>query len=248
VKSAVPSGRIIAMAAAIGQRPRPLDSVAAQATSQKHVPWQRESRFAAVDGAAIVGASDASPLCSMNGICSLMIVTVLRRLGLASTLLLLLASPAPVAGQGFGQRCAELPAAVSTKRDAIRAAAAKGDLDALAALADPDDSFGFGDVEDIGKTWTGWKQQGTDMAALATALLALDCSVYRSEDGAYYSWPAAVDLPVNDLSEAEKDKIAEINGGDFASAYLEDPETGYYVGWRIVITEDGRWIGFVAGD
>lgn len=177
-----------------------------------------------------------------------MIVTIPRCLGAAFTLVLLLTGPTPVGGQDFGRRCAELPAPVAAKRDAIRQAAVQGDLDALAALANPDDSFGFGDVEDIGKAWTGWKQQGTDMAALATALLVLDCSVYRSENTAYYSWPAAVDLPVDALSEAEKDKIAAINGGDFVAAYLEDPETGYYVGWRIVITEDGRWIGFVAGD
>lgn len=30
--------------------------------------------------------------------------------------------------------------------------------------------------------------------------------------------------------------------------YLEDSETGYYVGWRIVIEDDGRWTAFVAGD
>jgi hypothetical protein len=177
-----------------------------------------------------------------------MIASLRRGLGAAAILSILLAPAVSTVAQDAGRRCDELPAPVAAKRDAIREVAARGDLDALAALANPDNSFGFGDVEDIGKAWAGWKQQGTDMAALATALLALDCSVYRTEDAIYYSWPAAVDLPVNELSQPEKDKIAAINGGDFAAAYLEDPETGYYVGWRIVIEGDGRWTAFVAGD
>jgi hypothetical protein len=177
-----------------------------------------------------------------------MIASLRRGLGTAAILSFMLLPAASALAEDMGQRCGELPAAVAAKRDAIREVAARGDLDALAALANPDNSFGFGDVEDIGKAWASWKQQGTDMAALATALLALDCSVYRAEDATYYSWPAAVDLPVSELSQAEKDEVAAINGGDFAAAYLEDPETGYYVGWRIVIERDGRWTAFVAGD
>jgi hypothetical protein len=152
------------------------------------------------------------------------------------------------AAQDFGERCGELPGPVAAKRDAIREAAGRDDLAALAALATPEDAFGFGDVEDIGEAWAAWKQQGTDMAAIARALLELDCSLYRHEGTTYYSWPAAVDLPVNDLTPEEKDRIAALNGIDFASTYLEDPETGYYVGWRIVIENDGRWTAFVAGD
>lgn len=171
-----------------------------------------------------------------------------RGLGAAVILLLLPLPAAPVAADDFGQRCAELPAAVTAKRDAIREAAGRDDLAAMAALADPEDAFGFGDVEDIGQAWADWKQQGTDMAAIATALLALDCSVYRNQDIGYCSWPAAVGPPVNELAQAEKDAIAAVNGGDFAAACIEDPETGYYVGWRIVIETDGRWIAFVAGD
>jgi len=173
----------------------------------------------------------------------------LRR-GFVAALLLSLSSSivATAAAQDFGERCGELPPPVAAKRDAIREAAKRDDLAAMAALANPDDSFGFGDLEDIGKAWTSWKQQGTDMAAIATALLGLDCSIFRHEGTTYYSWPAAVDLPVNELSQAEKDRIAAINDTDFASTYLEDPETGYYVGWRIVIEGDGRWTAFVAGD
>lgn len=177
-----------------------------------------------------------------------MIVFNRRGLGAAIVLLALSSSVAPAVADEFGQRCTDLPAEVTAKRDAIGEAAAKDDLPAMAALANPEDAFGFGDVADIGQAWVGWKQQGTDMAAIARALLDLDCSVYRTQDTGYYSWPAAVDLPVNELSEAEKSAIAAVNGGDFAAAYLEDPETGYYVGWRIIITGDGRWIAFVAGD
>lgn len=167
----------------------------------------------------------------------------LRRLACALFISICLAALALPASAQEGQCCGALPEAVSAKRDAIAAAAARDDLVAMAALANPEDAFGFGDVEDIAQAWTGWKQQGTDMAAIARALLTLECSVYRLEGKGYYSWPAAVDLLASDLA-----KIAELNGGDFDAQYIEGPETGYYVGWRIIIEEDGRWTAFVAGD
>jgi len=164
---------------------------------------------------------------------------------LLSTFLVALALPA-LAQEG--ERCGTLPAPVAAKRDAIAAAAADDNLAAMAALANPEDAFGFGDVEDIGKAWIDWKKRGTDMAALARALLALDCSVYVGNGKGYYAWPAAADLPASALTDEERAKIAEINGGDFEAQYIEGSENGYYVGWRIVIIEDGRWTAFVAGD
>ena len=176
-----------------------------------------------------------------------MTASLLRKVS-AALIALLLPQVQSAMAEDFGERCGELPEAVAAKRDAIRDAAERDDVKALAAHANPDDAFGSGDVEDIGQAWTLWKEQGTDMAKIARELLQLDCSFYRHENTTYYSWPAAVDLPVNELTQAEKDQIAAINGTDFAMTYLEDPETGYYVGWRIVIEDDGRWTAFVAGD
>lgn len=176
-----------------------------------------------------------------------MIAPLCRWLSASLLAMSLIAFALPALAQE-GQRCGTLPAPVAAKRDAIAAAAARDDLAAMAALANPEDAFGFGDVEDIGKAWIDWKKRGTDMAAIARALLALDCSVYSGDGKGYYAWPAAADLPASALTDEERAKIAEINGGDFEAQYIEGSENGYYVGWRIVIIDDGRWTAFVAGD
>lgn len=42
--------------------------------------------------------------------------------------------------------------------------------------------------------------------------------------------------------------MALYQGMDIESYYMDGPENGYYVGWRLVIDESGRWTYFIAGD
>src|SRR5262245_61631097 len=93
------------------------------------------------------------------------------------------------------ERCGELPTAVAKTRDAIKAAAAKGDLAALGKLTDPATFiYSFGDEGDPVAYWESLKGGGTDVGAILTALLDMSCVTFEIEDDAtYYEWPAAAE-------------------------------------------------------
>jgi hypothetical protein len=59
---------------------------------------------------------------------------------------------------------------------------------------------------------------------------------------------SAAEVPYPDLTEKEVAALDKLYAGHLADNYIEDPQTGYYVGWRILIDKDGRWTAFVAGD
>lgn len=150
-------------------------------------------------------------------------------------------------GQEGAQRCGALPPPVEERRAAILAAA-EGDLDGLAALADTTDfTSNYGGEETLAY-WQYLQGEGQDIRETAKALLALGCTVEPDDDRVYYTWPAAVGLAFSDLTEEERTAIGTLNGGDIESLYVEGTEAGYYVGWTLVITSDGRWIALVAGD
>jgi hypothetical protein len=169
---------------------------------------------------------------------------------LAAAIVFCLAILAPPAfAQEEPTRCDALPAAVAKTRDAIHAAAAKGDVDSLVALAEHDQATtSFGDVEDLGAYWRSLMAEGTDIPGIVRALLEMPCSVASGEEGTSYGWPSAADLPYADLTDAEKGALQTLYDGHLEDQYLEGPEVGYYVGWRLYIDEDGRWTAFVAGD
>jgi hypothetical protein len=170
-------------------------------------------------------------------------------LGLA---LLLLALPALAQEEEQpAQRCADLPPAVAKTHDAIRTAAGAGDYAALGTLIDPAIfTYSFGD--EGGDPITFWKYvdtQGTDVRATIAALLDMPCVTFQGDEGGpYYEWPSAAEVPYPDLTEKEVAALDKLYAGHLADNYIEDPQTGYYVGWRILIDKDGRWTAFVAGD
>ncbi|MGH6962652.1 MAG: hypothetical protein ACREE7_19405, partial [Dongiaceae bacterium] len=109
---------------------------------------------------------------------------------------LVFTSIGPAYSQDEPERCGELPAAVTKTQAAIQAAAAKGDLAMLAALADREASeIGFGDVEDLAAYWKMLAGEGTDIPAIIAAVFAQPCVVYRAEEMTEYAWPSAVDVP-----------------------------------------------------
>lgn len=153
---------------------------------------------------------------------------------------------APGNAQDEAQRCGTLPAPVAEKRAAILAAA-EGSLEDLAALTAPDftASYGGGGALEI---WQELAEQGTDVRVIVKTLLGIDCAVAHQDDMAYFTWPAANDLPWDQLDVAEREALAPLYGGDLTNAYLEGPEVGYYVGWAMTLTGAGEWIALVAGD
>ena len=166
-----------------------------------------------------------------------------------ATALALLISGAAAQDVDF-ERCGELPAAVAETRDAVRSAAAKGDLAALARLTDPARfTYSFGDGGDPAAYWESLKGEGTDVGAIIVALLDMTCVTFEIEgDATYYEWPAAAEMAHEFLTKEEIAALEQLYGGKLEEQYIEGTEVGYYAGWRLLITEDGRWDTFVAGD
>lgn len=151
--------------------------------------------------------------------------------------------------QEEADRCSYLPLAVVQKRDAVRVAAAAQDYQALARLADAKDFiFSFGGEGDPVPYWQSLKAEGVDIPQIIVALLDMPCAVLRYDSGTEYVWPSANEIPYAQLTPNEIDSLQAIYNGKLADNYLEGPEAGYYVGWRLFIAEDGRWTTLVAGD
>jgi hypothetical protein len=166
-----------------------------------------------------------------------------------TTALAFLVSPAAAQDTDF-ERCSELPAAVAKTRDAVRSAAAEGDLAALAGLTDPARfTYSFGDGEDPAAYWESLRDEGTDVGAIIVALLDMTCVTFAIEgDATYYEWPAAAEMAYEFLTKEEVAALDRLYDGKVEEQYIEGTEVGYYAGWRLLITEDGRWDSFVAGD
>lgn len=157
--------------------------------------------------------------------------------------------PAAARAQEEADRCAYLPPAVVQKRDAVRAAAAAQDYQALSRLADDKEFiFSFGGEGDPVPYWQGLKSSGVDIPQIVMALLDMPCAVLRYDGGTEYVWPSANEIPYAQLTTEEIDALQAIYNGKLEDNYLEGPEVGYYVGWRLFIAEDGRWTTLVAGD
>jgi hypothetical protein len=167
-------------------------------------------------------------------------------LAIAGFLGLLLA--APVEAQD-AVRCTEIPDVVAKTRDAIIAAAGQKDFQAFSPLIDRNafaDSVGD-DVEPI-SYWEGLLKQGDDVRPIMAALLRMPCAVYNGAEGEVFTWPSAADLPYQKLTKKEIAALQKLYQGQLADQYIEGPEVGYYVGWRLSINSDGTWSEFVAGD
>jgi hypothetical protein len=177
-----------------------------------------------------------------------------RFLPLGLSLLLLLALPAVAQDeeeQQPAQRCGDLPPPVAKTHDAIRAAAGAHDYAALATLIDSAIfTYSFGDEGGDPVTfWKGLASDGTDVPATMVALLDMPCVTFQGDEGGpYYEWPSAAEVPYPELAKEEVAALDKLYAGHLADNYIEDPETGYYVGWRLLIDKDGRWTAFVAGD
>jgi hypothetical protein len=76
----------------------------------------------------------------------------------------------------------------------------------------------------------------------------MPCAVYNGAEGEVFTWPSAADLPYQKLTKKEIAALQKLYQGQLADQYIEGPEVGYYVGWRLSINSDGTWSEFVAGD
>lgn len=147
----------------------------------------------------------------------------------------------PVDDQG------QLPRPVADVRDALVAHAGSCDFDGLAerALADVT-SFSFGGDTDPAGFWRDLETSGdTPMAAMLT-VLHMSPGTLEVAGELYYVWPAVAAL--DDWSQATEEQRRELEARFGSEAVTGWDQFGAYVGYRVGITEDGRWSFFVAGD
>lgn len=134
---------------------------------------------------------------------------------------------------------------VTARREAIRAAASRGDIDAVAALADDDTfTYSYGESGDFAGHLRRLEEAGERPLEVLAGLLGLPSTTAQG-DPSLTVWPFAYDRRYESLSSAELTALEEVIGADAMEAYSQ---TGDYLGWRVGIAADGDWVFYVAGD
>jgi hypothetical protein len=130
-----------------------------------------------------------------------------------------------------------LPAAVEEKRDAILAAIADDDVEAVAALADDPFSYTFGGPVEGGPAsyWRRLEAEGEDPLGELELILRMP---YTLATG-HYVWPFAYDKTADTITDYERELLEPLETTFVGEGYL---------GWRAGFLPDGRWVFFVAGD
>ena len=134
---------------------------------------------------------------------------------------------------------AGLPAAVAATRDAIREAAAAGDVDGLVQLAGEEFTSSFGGTENPRAFFQRLLAEG-ELDRLARIL-----ELPHGEQDGIYSWPFAHTRDLESLSSAELQSLETIATQDEIDSWFD---FGGYAGWRAGVAADGTWLYYVAGD
>ena len=151
----------------------------------------------------------------------------------------------------------ELTDQVKDARSAIMAAADAGSYEGLRRLIGQGFTFSFGDTGGESSTADRaiafWQRDGVEPLRVMAALLEMPYTTVPTDEGLIYAWPAFYDWTPDQLSRI--DELApEWRGAleriypDFDRQLQSWIDFGGYLGWRIGIAEDGRWMFFVAGD
>lgn len=160
--------------------------------------------------------------------------------------------PMPCSAQGMAPELEPqpgLPAAVQETRQQIHRAAVQCDLERLEDLAaESGFTYSFGGGDDPAGFWRrAERREGGDppMRYLA-GLLQRPYGQRQVQGTTHYAWPSAftydswASVPQRDR-EALEPLYDEQDFESFA-------QFGGYLGYRVVIEQDGTWIAFVAGD
>lgn len=169
------------------------------------------------------------------------------------------ATPEPSPTAEPGPRCSasgldpldtqlDLPAAVDSRRAAIADTAIACDVGALSSLAGPDftASFGGGTPEEV---WAAGEQNGEQPLWWLVEILRLPYGTIdgtTGDDETIYVWPSAHSFDGWDaVPSTDRQALLDVYTTDDLDQFAA---FGAYSGYRVGITESGRWIFFVAGD
>ncbi len=183
----------------------------------------------------------------------------MRQLLLSFVAGLALAAPAlaedllpPAGGYALGSDLSQLPEAVREKRDALLAAAAAGDFDAVAAILNdqpggpPNTSFGAPDdpVEYLRTAGEGGEPE--ILAILANVLSANFAALDGGDGSVLYVWPSlAVMDDITEVPPAQEVEGIRLIGTE---RFRDMQSLGYWLDWRLFMSSTGDVQAFVAGD
>ncbi len=138
-----------------------------------------------------------------------------------------------------------LPTAVATTRENIAKATDSQDYKTLAALTDPKEfRYSFGKQTPGGfasSMETIDKQYGKNTFLLIKKLLSLP----YDKQGDIYVWPAVFTKSSDKWTQEDIDMMKQIASDQEIEGYRQ---FGAYIGYRVGIREDGKWIYYLAGD
>lgn len=141
-----------------------------------------------------------------------------------------------------------LPPLVAEVRMALLNGAASCDLEGLAARAIADGTnVSFGGSDDPAGLWQDLESFGA--TPMADLIAVLHLSPGTTDDGqgtVFYVWPAVAAMDDwSDATEEQRSELADLFGAD---ALADWDLFGGYIGYRVGITDSGRWAFFVQGD
>lgn len=142
----------------------------------------------------------------------------------------------------------ELPPVVSEVRSALLQEAASCEIDRLAARALADGTnVSFGGSDDPAGLWRDLESRNsTPMADLIAVLQLAPGTIADGQGTVFYVWPAVAALDDwNNATEEQRSELADLFGAD---ALADWDLFGGYIGYRVGITDAGRWAFFVEGD
>ena len=139
----------------------------------------------------------------------------------------------------------ELPSAVAKKRDAIVAAGKAFDYDRLESLLDPENfSYSFGESGDPVGYWRRLEDEGH--VPILGDYLPVILGGPHALRGDTYVWPSAYGKSPSKWTAEERQWLKSYFYTEQEVRAFE--RAGDYLGWRVGIRKDGKWLFYVAGD
>ena len=167
----------------------------------------------------------------------------LRRCPFVLALLGICALLASGCGEEQGPKSA-LPAPVAEKRDAVASAAARLDYAGLSRLLDPTTfSYSFGETGDPVGYWRRLEREAEVPVVGDYLPTVLNAPVGRRAN--IYVWPAVHAKKPSRWTAADRRWLRRLYS---ASEVRRFERAGAYLGWRVGIRSDGKWLFFIAGD
>lgn len=163
------------------------------------------------------------------------------------------AAPVPAAPAGQPAVAAPgetaIPAAVKAKHEGMLNALKYNGLPALAAIVIGDGAkFSFGDEKLPLPVWQAMEGNGRDVRAELTKALSMRGGQYEEGGRVFYAYPYLAALAPDQITGAAMDDFKALAPAGFDPATDPTVKEVGYMGWRAILTADGKLEALVIGD